>query len=62
MCEMLSLVDQKLLTGAQFRILFKSWSGVVMGMMLNFSTSTFRMLGVMNAGRLGPSLMSLMPK
>lgn len=35
MCEMLSLMDKKLLTSAQFRMLFKSLSGVVMGMMQN---------------------------
>ncbi len=31
---------------------FRSSSAVVMGIMLNFSTSTFRMFGVMNAGRM----------
>ena len=32
------------------------------GMMLNFSTSTFRTFGVTNAGRLGPRRMFLMPR
>ena len=41
---------------------FKSSSAVVVGMILNFSTSAFSILGVMNAGRLGPTRMSLMPK
>lgn len=40
----------------------RSSSAVLMGMMLNLSMSTFRMLGVMNAGRLGPMRMSLMPR
>ena len=40
----------------------RSCSGVVMGMMLNFSTSTLRMPGVMKAGRLGPMRMSRMPR
>jgi hypothetical protein len=35
MCEMLPFMDQELLTTAQFRMLFKSLSGVVMGMMQN---------------------------
>ena len=33
-----------------------------MGIMLNLSTSTLRMFGVMKAGRLGPILISLIPK
>ena len=33
-----------------------------MGIMLNLSTSTLRMFGVMNAGKLGPMRMSFMPR
>ena len=40
----------------------RSSSGVEMGIMLNLSTSTLRMFGVMNAGRLGPRRMSFKPK
>jgi len=43
-------------------IALRSSSGVFIGIMLNLSTSTLRMLGVMNAGRLGPMRMSLMPR
>ncbi len=44
------------------RICLRSWSGVVIGAMLKFSTRKFSTLGVMKAGRLGPSLMFLMPR
>lgn len=40
----------------------RSSSGVEMGIMLNLSTSTLRMFGVMKAGKLGPSRMSFRPK
>ncbi len=33
-----------------------------MGAMLNFSTRMFKTLGVINAGRLGPKRMSLIPR
>lgn len=45
-----------------FMIAARSSSTVLMGMMLNLSTSTLRMFGVMKAGRLGPRRMSFMPK
>ena len=35
-------------------IFFKSASGVEMGVKLNFSTSTFKIFGDTNAGKLGP--------
>ena len=44
------------------RIAFRSASGVVMGLMLKVSTRKFSTFGVMNAGRLGPSLMFLIPR
>ena len=40
----------------------RSSSGVEIGMILNLSTSTLRMFGVMNAGRLGPRRMSFNPR
>jgi len=40
----------------------RSLSAVVIGWMLNFSTKTLSTLGVMNAGRLGPKRMFLMPR
>ena len=44
------------------RIALRSSSGVPMGMMLKFFTSTSSTLGVTKAGRLGPSRISLMPR
>ena len=41
---------------------FRSCSGVEMGIILNFSTSTLRMLGVITAGKLGPNRMFLIPR
>jgi len=41
---------------------FRSSSGVEMGIMLNLSTNTLRMFGVMKAGKLGPSRISFKPK
>jgi len=43
-----------LFCGGYPNIFFKSASGVEIGVRLNFSTRTFKMLGDMNAGRLGP--------
>ena len=40
----------------------RSSSGVLMGMILNFSTSTLRTLGETKAGRLGPSRMFFTPR
>lgn len=40
------------------RMAFRSSSGVVMGLMLNLSTRTWRTLGEVNAGSDGPSRMS----
>ena len=45
-----------------FIIALRSSSAVLIGIILNFSTSTFRMFGVMKAGRLGPMRMSFMPR
>ena len=44
-----------------FIIALRSSSGVLRGIMLNLSTSTLSMFGVMNAGRLGPKRMSFIP-
>jgi len=44
------------------RIAFRSSSGVVMGMMLKFFTSTSMTLGVRKAGREGPRRMFLIPR
>ena len=44
------------------RIAFRSASGVLMGIMLKFFTSTSRTFGVMKAGRLGPNRMFLIPR
>ena len=41
-------------TKSQPNIFFKSASGVEIGVRLNLSTSAFRMLGAINAGKLGP--------
>ena len=46
----------------QPRMAFKSSSGVVMGIMLKFLTSTSSTLGVTKAGSDGPSRMFLMPR
>ncbi len=45
-----------------FIIALRSSSGVLIGIMLNFSTSTLSMFGVMNAGKLGPIRMSFIPR
>ena len=45
-----------------FIIALRSSSGVLIGIMLNFSTSTLRIFGVMNAGKLGPKRISFMPR
>jgi hypothetical protein len=44
------------------KIAFRSVSGVLMGMILKFFTSTSRTLGVMKAGSEGPSRMFLIPR
>ena len=43
-------------------ICFKSCSGVVVGAILNFSTSTLRTVGDTKAGSDGPSLIFFIPK
>lgn len=44
------------------RICLRSCSGVVIGAIWNVSTSTFKTLGVIKAGRVGPSRMFFTPK
>jgi len=44
------------------KMAFKSSSTVLMGIMLNFSTSTFSTFGVRNAGKLGPKRIFFTPK
>ena len=45
----------------QPRMALRSFSGVEMGMILKFLTSTFSTFGVTKAGSVGPSRMFLMP-
>ena len=51
-----------IIVGGYPKMAAKSSSGVLMGMILNFSTKMFKTLGETKAGRLGPRRMSLMPR